>query len=247
MRTNLRDQFDETQRKEFVPKIIARNTFRFTREGETVIRLHSTDIVTKHKDGSVTLNSAGWKTVTTKKRMNGALPAGYHLWQERDAWFVSKNGASWEESRASKVPYFDGIRVPQCFDKVSPKGAANEKRETKLRADIKKFVGKLDKLECLPIPSNGDCWYCMMKVSSPAKDTGKSLGEATGDNEHIRAHVKEGYLHGSLIINALKWAGYRDPGFIFAMDNADMAKGKRPNMVKRALKRYLYRQMGLVS
>ncbi len=246
-RTNLRDQFDATERAQWKPKIIARNTFRFERDGETVIRLHGTDIVTKHKDGSVTLNAGGWKTVTTKDRMNGAMPAGYMLLQKAGAWFVRKG--SWHEDGA-QIPFFDGMKVPQCFEHMPAKAAANEKRETKLRADIKRFVGKLDKLECLPEPSSGDCWYCMMTVKEPSKDAGKSLGEATGNNEHIRSHIKEGYLHGSLIMRALKWAGYCEPGFIFAMEQSDRKQKRKLHNggnVKRALRRYLYRQLGLVS
>lgn len=46
-------------------------------------------------------------------------------------------------------------------------------------------------------------------------------------------------------MRALKWAGYRDPSFIFAMDNRDMAEGKKPAMVKRALRRFLFRKLGI--
>ncbi len=42
-----------------------------------------------------------------------------------------------------------------------------------------------------------------------------------------------------------KWAGYRDPSFIWHMSNRDLREGKKPDTVKRALKRYLYRQCGL--
>ena len=241
-RTNLSSQFDAIQRKEWAPKIVKRNTFKFQRDGETVIRLHGTDIVTKHADGSVTLNSAGWKTVTTKDRMNDHMPGDARLQQESGAWFISHG---WQ--RDGRVPYFDGIRVPQCFDKPNAKGAATEKKEKALRASIRKFVGKCDKLTELPAPSQGDCWYCMMHVTSPEKDKGKSLGEATGNSEHVAGHVKEGYLHGSLIMNALRWAGYRQPEFIWQMANSDMARGRKPDQIKRVLKRYLYRQLGLVS
>jgi hypothetical protein len=111
-----------------------------------------------------------------------------------------------------------------------------------LRAAIRKFVAKCDKFECLPKPENGDCWLCSMHD----KD-GKSWGDHSGDHEHIRSHIQEGYLHGSLILNALKWAGYRNPGLIWQMSNRDLSEGKKPDMVKRALKRYLCRQCGLAA
>lgn len=234
-RTNLGDQFSVEQRKAWQPKIICRNTFRFTQDGETVIRLHSTDIVRKLADGSVVLNCGGWKSATTKDRMNSHLPAGYRLSQERGVWSV--NG----------VPYFDGMNIPYDVVKPQKASAKAEKTDLALRASIRKFVAKCDKFECLPAPSSGDCWFCSMVVSSPEKDKGKSLGDASGNHTHIREHVKQGYLHGSLILNALKWAGYRDPSLIWQMSNADLKRGEKPSMVKRALKRYLYRQCGLAA
>jgi hypothetical protein len=78
-------------------------------------------------------------------------------------------------------------------------------------------------------------------------DKGESLGDVSGDKSHILSHIQEGYLHGSLIINALKWAGYRQPQFIWQLANSDLQRGRKPDQIKRALKRYLYRQCGLVS
>jgi hypothetical protein len=43
-------------------KRVANNTVRYDRaNGDTVWRLHNTDVVTKHADGSFTLNSGGWR------------------------------------------------------------------------------------------------------------------------------------------------------------------------------------------
>lgn len=234
-RTNLSDQFDATQRKEWKPKIVCRNTFKFERDGATVYRLHGTDIVWI-RDGKTTLNSAGWKTVTTKDRMSHY--SGYNVYSKNGCWYVAGRG-SWND-----IPYFDGMVLPDAF-KAPAKGVATEKREIKLRADIKKFVAKLDKLFELPAPSQGDCWYCSTCVVD-GKNAGKSMGELS-HSDHIASHVKEGYLHGSLILNALKWAGYPYPGIVWQMGNSDLARGKKPGMIKRALKRYLYRQFGLVG
>jgi hypothetical protein len=51
------------------------------------VRLHDTDVVTLHPDGSQTLNSGGWRTVTTKDRINAYSIAG--VWSERGEWKVS--------------------------------------------------------------------------------------------------------------------------------------------------------------
>lgn len=58
-------------------------------DGSIALRYHSTDVVTARPDGTVTLRSGGWRTVTTKKRINSVLPAGFRLWQERFEWHVT--------------------------------------------------------------------------------------------------------------------------------------------------------------
>jgi hypothetical protein len=74
-------------------------------------------------------------------------------------------------------------------------------------------------------------------------DEGVPLGERVQNTGHIMSHLKERYIMGSLILNALKAAGYRDPGFIWHMERD--RKGKRGNIV-RALRRYFKAQLGMV-
>ena len=96
---------------------------------------------------------------------------------------------------ASGTPYFDGLVLPDALVSVLAKkrGEIAQRREQKLRGQFKAFVKGLDKFECLPAPSNGDCLHCMMTVAS-GTDKGKSLGDATGDKSHLLEHVKEGYV-----------------------------------------------------
>jgi len=124
--------------------------------------------------------------------------------------------------------------IPRDVKAPKAKGARLAAKEDKLRQQIRKFVCDVPLKGPFPAPSNGDCWMCMMKTQE-----GKSLGESSGDNSHILGHIKERYLHGSLIVNALTWAGYTNPQTIYQM-------GLGAN-IRRALKRYLYRQCGLVS
>ena len=146
--TTLSSQFPRDVIRATKAKIVKRNTFARVENGETIIRLHGTDIVTKHADGSVTLDSGGWKTVTTKDRMNDHLPGAARLWQERGQWYVASEG--------KRVPFYDGIRVPQCFaGNGAAKGEKAEKQESKLRADIKRFT--LSKSMVNTPPSSGIC------------------------------------------------------------------------------------------
>ena len=68
------------------------------------VRYINTDIVT-WKNGKVTLNSDGWETVTTKRKMNQAsnqFGLRFDVYQDNFQWFVNlPNGQT--------VKYYDGI------------------------------------------------------------------------------------------------------------------------------------------
>jgi len=54
------------------------------------VTYHQTNIVS-WKDGKITLNSDGWETVTTKRKMNQAsiqFGLGYGVYQKDFEWFV---------------------------------------------------------------------------------------------------------------------------------------------------------------
>jgi hypothetical protein len=53
------------------------------------IRLHNTDIIKFFPDGTIELNSSGWRTATTKNRMNKYLPAEIDVFQKDFNWFVN--------------------------------------------------------------------------------------------------------------------------------------------------------------
>ncbi len=63
-----------------------------TENGTTHIRYHQTDVVS-FDDHSITLRTGGWKTVTTKSRMNQAshqFNLGYGVSQRKGQWYVSR-------------------------------------------------------------------------------------------------------------------------------------------------------------
>lgn len=237
-RTNMRDSIKSEMLQEGTrAKIIARNTFRYiARDGATITRLHQTDVVRAQAGGRYQLNSGGWRTPTTKDRINSAL-TGYHVYALKGSWYVvATGGPAW----SGGIPYYDGMILPDAFNKKGAlaKGAAAEKSEQKLRKAIRDFVKKVDTIESLA-PSQGDCWLCCMRTAE-----GKTMGELGSNNaEHLREHIKEGYMHGSLVVNAMRWAGYQDLGIQYWLSKPP---GDR-SLIKRALRRYLYRQLGLAA
>ena len=85
-------------------------------DGDTwMVRLHNTNIfkmVEEEAGRVITLNSGGWQTTTTKKRINEACRAielKIVVYQEKHKWFVGvgPDGPS--------VPFYDGMVLQSVF------------------------------------------------------------------------------------------------------------------------------------
>jgi len=77
-------------------KVGRTNTAVFTEEGITRVVYHNTPVVS-FNNHTIILNNGGWKTATTKTRMNQAsrqFDLGYHVYQLSGEWFIEYNGHS---------------------------------------------------------------------------------------------------------------------------------------------------------
>jgi hypothetical protein len=71
------------------------------------VTYRGTAVVTFHPNGQIELNDGGWRSATTKLRMNQALiPNGFRLYQEKHEWFIS----GWRAD-LGPWPYENGMRV----------------------------------------------------------------------------------------------------------------------------------------
>jgi hypothetical protein len=229
-----------TQRK------LGNNTY-IRREGLLiVVRLHATDIIKIGKD-RIVLDSGGYRTKTTKERINAVLPHGYGLSADKGLWHLrTPKGA---------YTFADGCEL-------KPNGRAanvgDEKADTKLVKAIHKYA-KLYAAAALagklPAPGAGDCLLCQMHVADGA-NAGKALGDVSGD-DHIRSHIAEGYVVPSLLVNAAREAGN---GYLlnvllpFLWDRsiggedrkARLANQYRPTVdIARVVRKYCGRRLGL--
>jgi hypothetical protein len=62
-----------------------------TLDGETSVKYHDT-VVVRFRPGQVVLNSGGWRTATTKLRMNQAaneFGLRFQVFQSKGEWFVT--------------------------------------------------------------------------------------------------------------------------------------------------------------
>ena len=69
---------------------LANNTYAVC-DGEVLaIRLHQTNILTFYPDGSVRVSSGGWRTVTTKQRLNRFLPGEIYVFSRDRQWWIKR-------------------------------------------------------------------------------------------------------------------------------------------------------------
>lgn len=160
-------------------------------DNAVAIRLHDTNIVIVNNDGTFTLDSGGWRTVTTKERINRYTPAG-----------ISQRGGVWYMADGSL--FYDGMTIKADGTPVKPrKTAAYEKRLKTIKKQAKEYARayvKALQAGAVDYPNGGDCWYCLMF----------DKGNAGASADHIRQHIKERYFVPSLLVNAGRAAGYRD-------------------------------------
>jgi hypothetical protein len=223
---------------------VANNTYlRREAEGIIALRLHDTDVLTFIKADDayperVKYDTGGWRTVTTKDRINRFGPAGVYVSSNRGIWYAT--------GEASVVVFNEGM----IWDGEVFHGAKSQddaKAEKKERKDVAKFAKRfLDALEggdVLP-PNAGDCFFCQFKANA-------SVNEAFGGTEHLRAHLKESYFVPSLLHLAIfnEWSGASQSmkHWVASFWQDDAASGRQwgeRDRVEKALRKYLLKGLG---
>lgn len=201
--------------------------------GDRMIRYHRTDIVRVSSEGVVVLNSGGYKTRTTLAKINDHLPSGFPR--------VVPDGAVW---KIDEKVFYDGIELypkgkQPTRSEQDPAGTAESKRAKRLSARIEKMITTIKKMPELPKPYGGDCFICSM---------GLGVG-AEGRLDCIESHLMEQYIHGTLLVNAMRACGRSDSwirGCLHSVPVGQRSSGDR-RFVIRDLRRYLRRQTGLSS
>ena len=213
------------------------------------VRYHSTDIVTFHPDGRIVLNSGGWRTMTTKARIN-ACDLPYTLAQDKGIWYIGQF-PYWENKATARI-FADGVTIlpdgkltgAQSLESVKPVLKLKKQAQQYVRDYVRELLaGHVSK------PSGADCWYCALETTD-----GQNLGEVA-HSDHIKAHIKEKYYVPSLIQQAVK----RFPVSIAASEmlqvllngntsqDHEWMRGITARQVSSSLKRYVYTQLQIAS
>jgi len=223
------------------PRIIARNTFQYTEGDKQIIRLHYTDIAEK-QGNNITLNTNGWLTVTTKDRLNFALERfGF------DGFIASYKGVWYVHSRASgkQCAFYDGMVLPWAINGSNPAAESEATRQRDLKKKIGRFLNKtMPTGGTIPSYGRGDCFLCQNEMAAgPAKQ--ESNGHTVHDPRpkpdagHILTHLDEGYLTGSLVVNALRFAGAPEGGIAIVLNRPVDA------FTRGRVRRYIQARLGL--
>jgi hypothetical protein len=212
-RPTIAEQLSDVEYKDR-PRRLGIATVRYTApNGDVCIRYHDTDIVRIHEDGLITLDSGGWRTKTTKERINSYSPAGIR--QEKGIWYIGD------------VVFYDSMMVDADGRPVTPPRPDLGLKMLISKARVDQFVKLVDGFDKLPMPDSGDCLLCR---ASGLRAPGSC----------VQQHVEENYLHGSLLVNAMRAAGWRDEQIGYHLR---FAQGDRAH-IKRALRKYVHQCLG---
>lgn len=113
---------------------------------------------------------------------------GVNIAQKAGIWYL--NGEKWSGNWAHVATFTGDIDF------------AKEKKDRAMLKRIKAY-SNLYKAP-YPMPTGGDCWCCLGIVRD-------------GDTQHLLDHIEEGYIHGTMIVNAMKEAGYSKQSIAIAL------------------------------
>jgi len=205
---------------------LAPNTRIVRSETDIFIRLYKTEIVRYKKNGDVVLNTDGYRTLTTRNRINEFTP--FSVIQTNNIWHVKCDGSDW-------VGFKDGITYnhrSKAFEGIKPSAEIKS---------VKTLIRRINKYSHdfatefingnVPKPSGGDCWYCLMK-----DENNNTWGECSG-SEHLLSHIEDKYYVPSLLVRAL------EKNNTFLMDMSDSERELMKNDVARYLRKYMREQL----
>lgn len=182
---------------------VANNTWLIRGEdGSIGLKLHQTTIVSAAQDGRVTLNSGGWRTPTTKGRINDALhELGFHtsISQKDGVWLVFP---SWGD-KDTAVTFADGMWV---LPDGSVAGAGPDigvlKQGVKLIREYMRPVPSMLLAGTFPKPSVGDPWnFAMVDKEGTLAGFGGNEGDT---RKWLVKYMKDKYYFGSLLLRAFE-------------------------------------------
>jgi hypothetical protein len=152
------------------------------------------------------------------------LGSKWSIYQKRGLWHLFA-----PRGTGHPVPYYDGQIIDEN-DEPTNQGSNVHAEKRRLQKLLNKYIRKLRKTckaSGTPKPEAGDCFYCQMVRD----DNGRPLA----NDDCLRSHLEETYVHGSLILNAIRSRGRRCPEAVWNMHD----------IVCQDVRAYFKRELGI--
>lgn len=214
------------------------------------VRYHDTFVLIWDAEDTIELYTRGYRTMTTRRRMNTYLPEPWMVYTEEGVWYLSEGSYG-----SLRSVFVEGITIrlnASALGRVyQPRDGEEEKKlilweRQIIRTYAAHYLGLLW-AGSFPVPQASQCLQCF-ENDHPAL-------RYSADN-HLRRHVLENRYPSKLIFNALKAAGYNDWVLKRLRDYLERSTpelcAKKKTLVyplpydamKRALVRFLLTHMG---
>lgn len=221
-------------------RMIARNTLEYeTADGSTLTRYHDTDVVKRAADGTITLDTGGWNTMTTRGRMSDAMPAGYSVYTHRGSLYLATPDGAHEFTERARFKPGGAVFT----DILSGEAEAYDS----VRKLVDGYVAKLRK-DGIPEDAGGDPWV------APSADTGKYDKDTVllwlGDNA---AALRQGtevdgpYVFQNFIWQAILWSGHNNMAADYWMREFNRPGAYQRKHICRTVRRYIRACLGYAS
>lgn len=158
------------------------NTYLVVYDDHYAILLHQTEIVEHWPDHTV-LRTGGWKTITTKDRINKFSRVS--ISQSGGVWYVS--------SAMGNVTFGEEMTFNWSTSVISGAGE-DPKEQIKWRKKANQFAKDYTTALLageIEAPTGGDCWACLM--------VDKDGNNPLGGKDHMKSHIEESYFVPSIM------------------------------------------------
>lgn len=194
------------------------------------LRLHYTNVLTWMPDGRVIIESGGWRTLTTKDRINRFIPYGY-IFQERRIWYFGyRDNDGVEHTRF----YADGmvLNPDRTVDGSLEVSSHNQRVLGEYRDKLYKYAKHYAKNVVFPI--------------------GATTVSRDFNEEELRSLVDDSSLDQSLILRAIElfpvspecmWLIYG----VNEVRDFCVLQGQVEGQIKDSVYRYLLRRQGFAA
>lgn len=231
-------------------------------EQAIIVKLYDTEVLIAFESGYMILNSGGWLTQTTKKKINRwTEKIGVYISQCNSMfWVTCKNGNSLQSLQFvdgmilnpdGSILSFPGNAIIRTFKEIKN---LKKKINQYTKEYIKRFMeGKI------PAPGPGDCFFCQMKSLNSDGSISSS--------DHLWQHIIEKYYVPSMLKNAIETfpVGKVIQDYYHARLYFEKFEGNQkeiaksilepdnwysqvvPDYLKKSLRRFLYRSFGFVA